>query len=62
MYNQTQYLHRAKELRETAEQTSDVRTHDYLIGAAEAYECAARQELEPGPFGRCLTLNRNRAH
>lgn len=45
MYNQTAYLDRAKELRDTAEATPDARAREYLIRAAEAYERLARQEL-----------------
>jgi len=62
MHSQTEYLDLAKELRNTAEQVSDARAHDYLMGAAEAYERMARQELETGPFSRCLIPNFNRAH
>lgn len=65
MYSQAEYLDQAKELRDIAEQVSDVRTHDHLIAAAEAYERMAGQELGPGPFSRSLIPNwnnRNQVH
>ena len=57
MHSQTEYLDRAKDLRDTAERARDPRAHDYLIRAAEAFERMARRELAPGPYGRYLRFN-----
>jgi hypothetical protein len=48
MYGQTEYLDRAKKLRDTAAEVRELAVREVLIGSAEAYERMAAWLVETG--------------